>query len=63
MGMIGAVMERLRVLPIPVALVPDVVTAELVKHSWHQIGHSVAIELQRPPLSPYERGSSAPRTS
>jgi len=55
MGTIGEVMERLRVLPIPVALVPDAVTAELVKHSWHQIGHSVAIELQRPPLSAYER--------
>jgi Undecaprenyl-phosphate glucose phosphotransferase len=51
---IREVVERLRVLPIPVTLIPDAATAELVRQSWHQIGHSVAIELQRPPLSAYE---------
>jgi putative colanic acid biosynthesis UDP-glucose lipid carrier transferase len=52
---ISEVVERLRVLPIPVTLIANSAIAELVRHSWHQLGHSVAIELQRPPLSAYER--------
>jgi Undecaprenyl-phosphate glucose phosphotransferase len=55
MDAIGNIVERLRVLPVSVTLIPDATTAELVRHSWHQIGHAVAIELQRPPLSAYER--------
>jgi Undecaprenyl-phosphate glucose phosphotransferase len=47
--------ERLRVLPIPVTLIPNAATSELVRQPWHQIGHSIAIELQRPPLSTAER--------
>ncbi len=52
---IDEVLERLRVLPIPVTLIPNAATTELMRHSWHKIGHSMAVELQRPPLSRYER--------
>ncbi len=52
---VGNVLERLRVLPVSVTLIPSGACAELIRHSWHQIGHSVAIEMQRPPLSGYER--------
>jgi len=52
---IDEVVERLRVLPIPITLIANRAISELVRHSWHQFGHSVAIELQRPPLTTYER--------
>jgi Undecaprenyl-phosphate glucose phosphotransferase len=52
---VNEVIEHLRLLPVPVTLIPNAATAELVRHSWHQLGHLIAIEVQRPPLSIYER--------
>jgi len=51
------VIQRLRILPVPVTLIPDAATADLLRHSCHQFGHLVAVELQRPPLSAYERAA------
>jgi putative colanic acid biosynthesis UDP-glucose lipid carrier transferase len=53
---IDHIVEYLRVLPVPVTLIAQGVTAELVRQPWREIGNSVAIELQRPPLTPFERG-------
>ena len=49
------IVHRLRVLPIPVTLIADDAIAQLVRHSWRPIGDSVAIQLQRPPLTNLER--------
>jgi len=52
---INEIIERLRPLPVPVTLIPNTVTAELVRQPWRQFGDLVAVELQRLPLSAYER--------
>jgi putative colanic acid biosysnthesis UDP-glucose lipid carrier transferase len=49
------VVERLRVVALPVTLIPNPETAELIRQPWHQIGHSIAIKLQRPPHRTCER--------
>ena len=48
---IGAVIDTLRVLPIPVTLVPDAATAELIRNPSYELGSQLAVEIQRPPLS------------
>jgi Undecaprenyl-phosphate glucose phosphotransferase len=49
-----AVMAELRSLPLSVKLVADDLIAELLKHPLSQIGSSVAVEVQRAPLSNVE---------
>jgi Undecaprenyl-phosphate glucose phosphotransferase len=49
------VARRLRVLPLPVTLVPFGTLAKLFQRSHHDIGDTVAIELQRAALSPAEQ--------
>jgi Undecaprenyl-phosphate glucose phosphotransferase len=48
--------RRLRVLPLPVTLVPFGTLAQLFQRSRSDIGDTVAIELQRAALSPAEQG-------
>jgi Undecaprenyl-phosphate glucose phosphotransferase len=50
------VARRLRVLPLPVTLVPFGTLAQLFQRSRADIGDTVAIELQRAALSPTEQG-------
>jgi Undecaprenyl-phosphate glucose phosphotransferase len=49
------VARRLRVLPLPVTLAPFGALAQLFQRSRHDIGDTVAIELQRAALSPAEQ--------
>ena len=55
MSNIRWVARRLRVLPLPVTLVPFGALAQLFQRSRHDIGDTVAIELQRAALSPAEQ--------
>jgi Undecaprenyl-phosphate glucose phosphotransferase len=48
--------ERLRVLPVPILLLPDWSTKMLLALPFVNIGRSAAVELQRPPLSRMELG-------
>jgi undecaprenyl-phosphate galactose phosphotransferase/putative colanic acid biosynthesis UDP-glucose lipid carrier transferase len=48
--------ERLRVLPVPILLLPDRSTEILLALPIMNIGRSVAVELQRAPLSRWELG-------
>jgi putative colanic acid biosynthesis UDP-glucose lipid carrier transferase len=50
-----AIAKRLRVLPLPVTLVPFGTLAQLFQRAHSDIGDTVAIELQRAPLSPTEQ--------
>jgi Undecaprenyl-phosphate glucose phosphotransferase len=50
------VARRLRVLPLPVTMVPFGTLAQLFQRSHADIGDTVAIELQRAALSPTEQG-------
>jgi Undecaprenyl-phosphate glucose phosphotransferase len=49
------VAQRLRVLPLPVTLAPFGALAQLFQRSRHDIGDTIAIELQRAALSPAEQ--------
>jgi putative colanic acid biosynthesis UDP-glucose lipid carrier transferase len=53
---VGSVADWLRILPVPVTLVPDPTTAELIRNPWYELGSFLAVEIQRPPLSPTEQG-------
>jgi putative colanic acid biosynthesis UDP-glucose lipid carrier transferase len=55
MSNIRWVARRLRVLPLPVTLVPFGALAQLFQRSRNDIGDTVAIELQRAALSPAEQ--------
>jgi len=55
MSNIRWVARRLRVLPLPVTLVPFGTLAQLFQRSRNDIGDTVAIELQRAALSPAEQ--------
>jgi Undecaprenyl-phosphate glucose phosphotransferase len=48
--------ERLRMLPIPILLLPDTSTEMLLARPIMDMGRSAAVELQRAPLSPAELG-------
>ena len=50
-----SIAKRLRVLPLPVTLVPFGTLAQLFQRTHSDIGDTVAIELQRAPLSPTEQ--------
>jgi putative colanic acid biosynthesis UDP-glucose lipid carrier transferase len=50
-----SIAKRLRVLPLPVTLVPFGTLAQLFQRAHSDIGDTVAIELQRAPLSPTEQ--------
>ncbi len=52
---IGGVARQLRVFPVPVTLLPDEATAALIRNPWYELGSSLAVEVQGPPLSPAER--------
>jgi Undecaprenyl-phosphate glucose phosphotransferase len=52
-----AIRESLQALPLPVRLLPDASTAELMGRPWHPLGDAIAIELQRAPLSGLERAT------
>src|SRR5260370_10141884 len=55
MSTVRSIARRLRVLPLPVTFVPVGTLAQLFQRSRHDIGGTVAIELQRPALSPAEQ--------
>jgi Undecaprenyl-phosphate glucose phosphotransferase len=50
------VLEQLRVVPMPIHLIPEPAIASLVERSWKAIGSTVAIEVQREPIGLLERG-------
>jgi putative colanic acid biosynthesis UDP-glucose lipid carrier transferase len=52
---IARVADQLRILPVPVTLLADGITADLVRLSWFDIGPAVAIEVQKPPRNRAER--------
>jgi putative colanic acid biosysnthesis UDP-glucose lipid carrier transferase len=52
---VPAVLEHLRLLPLPIRLIPERSLASLFERSWKTIGSSVAIELQREPIGLLER--------
>ena len=52
-----SLLSALRVLPLPVNLIPAGGSAELLKRPWHMIGETVCIELQRGPLGTFERAA------
>ena len=52
---IGKVLSKLRVLPLPVNLIPIGATSQLFKRPSHAIGDAVCIELHRRPLDTFER--------
>ena len=54
-AMIGRVLDALRVLPLPVYLVPDAVGRRVMTHPFVRFGSLGAAEMQRAPLSPMER--------
>ena len=47
---VRSVLEHLRVLPLPVTLLPDNSLGEIIRHPWYELGRSVAVEIQRPPM-------------
>jgi putative colanic acid biosynthesis UDP-glucose lipid carrier transferase len=53
---VGSIMEGLRSLPLPISMVPSGELAEIVRQSSYRLGPAVAVELQRSPLSLFERG-------
>lgn len=55
MAHLRAIAKRLRVLPLPVTLVPFGTLAQLFQRAHSDIGDTVAIELQRAALSPVEQ--------
>lgn len=55
MSHVRAIAKRLRVLPLPVTMVPFGTLAQLFQRAHSDIGETVAIELQRAALSPVEQ--------
>ncbi len=56
MTYLRSIAKRLRVLPLPVTLVPFGALAQLFQRAHSDIGDTVAIEIQRAALSPTEQG-------
>jgi putative colanic acid biosysnthesis UDP-glucose lipid carrier transferase len=52
-----AAAKALRVLPIPVTMIPDPALAELVSNPRYELGSALALEIQRQPLSLSERAA------
>ncbi len=55
-GAASELLSRLRVLPLPVSLIPVGAAADILSRPSHAIGDSVCIELHREPLDAFERG-------
>jgi len=55
-GDLKKLLSALRALPLPVNFVPVGVASEILRQPSHILGDSVCIELQRAPLSTFERG-------
>ncbi len=55
LAMLPELMQRLRVVPLPVRLLPDPLIADLAARPILSVGGSIAIELQRSPLTVLER--------
>lgn len=49
------IIDRLRILPIPVTWIADGKIAQLVRQPWFELGSGVAVEMQRSPRSRPER--------
>lgn len=47
--------NELRVLPIPVTLVPDTIAGQVLDHPLAELGPTKAVQLQRPPLNGFQR--------
>lgn len=47
--------SELRVLPIPVTLVPDTIAGRVLDHPLSELGPTKAVQLQRPPLNAFQR--------
>ena len=47
--------NELRVLPVPVTLVPDAVAGRVLDHPLAELGPTKAVQLQRPPLNAFQR--------
>lgn len=56
-GLIESITAHLRVVPVPVRLVPDPLIGSLLAHPFVEIGDTPAIELQRAPLTPFQRAA------
>lgn len=50
-ALIGPLLDQLRILPLPICVVPDNAAAELIRRPSHQLGASTIIEFQRAPLT------------
>lgn len=55
LNILHALCQRLRVVPQPVRLLPDFTVADLVSRPFFPVSGTMAIEIQRPPLSLFER--------
>lgn len=47
--------NELRVLPVPVTLVPDTIAGRVLDHPLAELGPTKAVQLQRPPLNVFQR--------
>ena len=55
-GTVNKLLTRLRILPLPVSLIPIGAAADILSRPSHVVGDSVCIELHRGPLDGFERG-------
>jgi putative colanic acid biosynthesis UDP-glucose lipid carrier transferase len=55
-GDLTRLFSGLRVLPLPVLLVPQGTTSDILRRPFRPMGNAVCIELQREPLDTFERG-------
>src|SRR5258708_36748986 len=53
--MLQKLSQRLRQVPQPIRLLPDFPIADLVSRPFLPVSGTIAIEIQRPPLSVFER--------
>jgi Undecaprenyl-phosphate glucose phosphotransferase len=53
--LLGKVENELRVLPVPVTLVPDTMTGRVLDHPLSELGPTKAVQLQRAPLNAVQR--------
>jgi Undecaprenyl-phosphate glucose phosphotransferase len=52
---LSGLLAKLRILPLPVNFIPVGATSEILRRPLHAIGSAISIELQRGPLSTFER--------
>jgi Undecaprenyl-phosphate glucose phosphotransferase len=51
---LGQIIDRLSILPVPITWIAHGSMAALVRHAWYELGPVMAVEVQRPPRSPFE---------